>query len=180
MQNTIIKNITRNVDSTRRILVIHADSHAIISNLHIETIRLGVISVTDSVMEIYDSYMGDVVAEDSVIDVYTSNDVVIDNFTTFDWTTSKQSGMIAFRSSSINLIRDSHFELSQPTMMELSNTNVTLATNITLDGIYKGLRVRDESRITLTNSIIKNMIQNIKEGDVLQSDITSSGSAIGK
>ena len=88
--------------------------------------------------------------------------------------------MIAFRSSSINLIRDSHFELSQPTMMELSNTNVTLATNITLDGIYKGLRVRDESRITLTNSIIKSMIQNIKEGDVLQSDITSSGSAIGK
>ena len=178
--NWIIHNITTDIDQASKIIEIHTDSNAIINNVRIEDIRLGVVSLTDSTLEIYNSYIGDVTAIDSIFDVYTSKDMVFDNLTTFNCVTDNRRATIAFRSSTIDMMRNCYFQESQLNVMEMRNTNVTVFTNNTLDGINRGLKIYQNSNVKISNSMFKNMVQNIRQEDLYVSDIIDTGSGLGK
>ena len=64
--------------------------------------------------------------------------------------------------------------------MEMRNTNVTVFTNNTLDGINRGLKIYQNSNVKISNSMFKNMVQNIKQEDLYVSDIIDTGSGLGK
>lgn len=50
--------------------------------------------------------------------------------------------------------------------------------NNELDAMYKGIRALENSNVNITNTVIRNMQQTIKDGELYSTKIESSGSAI--
>jgi hypothetical protein len=88
--------------------------------------------------------------------------------------------MMSFSKWEIARISHSNFTLNQKITFQFSKTTVSEFAESVLDGRNRGVQVVDNSNVTISNTVFKNMQQIVKEGDILVSELSYSGGAIRK
>ena len=179
LDSVTFKDISRDIDSTARLLRIESNSEVQISNSIFQDINFSIVSVTDSVMRINDTYISNITASQYVIECYTSTGIIFQNLTIFDSQSDDKLGMTNFRDCVIESISNSNFIESQLLVLMFRNTLVKEFTHNTLDSMNRGIKIMSGSNATITNTVFKNMVQNIKESKLYYSEIKRKGSAIG-
>jgi len=180
LNNVQVSNITRDSDSTARFFRIESTSDVTIENSTFEDINFSLITLTDSILKVHDSEMNNITASQYIIECYSSQGVVIRNLSIYDSQTDDRPSIINFRDCTIESISDSKFTESQLLVFVFRNSLVKEFDNNILDSMNRGIKIMNNSNATISNSVFKNMKQNIKENTLYYSDIKESGSAIGK
>jgi hypothetical protein len=47
-----------------------------------------------------------------------------------------------------------------------------------IDGMYKGIQIIDNSHVNITNTVIRNMQQTIKDGELYKTNVEHNGAGI--
>ena len=168
LQSSTLNNIRRDTNSHAKIFVAESGSLAIFQNIYIEDMAPEIIAITNSTLRLYDTYIKNVTSDGHVIEGYSSHNIIIDNLTTHDLETKKYISIIEFRKSTVDIIKNSLFKETQLSVFVFRNTNVSIFTNNTLDGINRGISVLSNSNVNISNSIFKNLVQNIKREQLYQ------------
>jgi hypothetical protein len=97
LDNVNISNITLETGATGRLFRIEASSVATIQNSTFEDVNFQVMTLTQSLLQIRDSYIRNVTASRYIIELDSSDNIIFDNLTIYDSRTNDRNGMINFR-----------------------------------------------------------------------------------
>jgi hypothetical protein len=80
----------------------------------------------------------------------------------------------------VNNIEYSSFTDVQLVAIIFDNSELQMFSGNTFNGMNKGILLKEGSIAIISDSTFFNMVQNIKDGTIYESNIASDGSAIGK
>lgn len=178
VDSVTITNITRRTGSVAPFLISESDSIITLSNFEIDGVNFLLFVITNSYFQMYNTVLKNINADYHLIEAYTTQDIIIKNFTVFNSSSNYEENLVVFKNSVVESITDSKFSEIQFFALGFSNTVVKEFRNNTFDGMNRGIQIKLNSQVNISNVTIRNMKQNIKQGSLYFSDIKSSGSAI--
>lgn len=88
-------------------------------------------------------------------------------------------GIMNIRETVVDNISNSNFTENQLLVIIFEQSELRSFTQNRFDSLNKGMQIKKNSHGIIADSIFTNMVQNIKEGTIYQSNVASDGSAIG-
>ena len=97
ISNVHFKDLTKDINGVPRTIRLAFNSFAMVSNITFENIEFPLLTVIDSVMEVYDSYMNNITSPDLVYECITSKDIVLNNITMVNSKSVNLPELISFK-----------------------------------------------------------------------------------
>jgi hypothetical protein len=179
IDHTNVTSLSRDHGSTARFLQIELDSFATMNNTMFSDMTISIANWFSSEIIFTGVQANNISSEEYVIDWYYWPGVTFDKIVMHDWESKHLLGMIQITETTVKNIADSSFSECQLIVIIFKASNVLSFTGNTFDGFNKALSFEKKTNGTISNSIFKNFVQNVRDGVLFQSNIVSDGSAIG-
>ena len=149
------------------------------SNSSFANMQISVMSCFNSILELDTISAEHLESDDFIIYWFFCSKIIFKKVTLNNCTSNDIPGVIYFVQTTVNLIENSVFTNNQLRTLILEQSVLASSINNTFDGINKGIKFDKKSIGKIQDSIFLNMIQDIREGSIYQSNIVGDGSAIG-
>ena len=180
IDHTNVTNISKDAGSTARFLQIELGSYATLNNSRFENNTVSMINCFDSQMVLTDVIGVNIISNEYIIDWYFCEGVTFNKLELREWITNDLPGIIKIRETIITNVQNSYFYHNQLFVMLFESSTVNQFSGNIFDAINRGIQFDKNSNGTITDSIFQNMVQDIRDGDLYNSNIVNDGSAIGK
>ena len=143
-------------------LLINMDlsSVAIISNSIFQNMSVAILNCFDSEVNIVNSTYSYIVSNQYIFNFYQCYNIKFEQSKFTGWTTTQHIGIVIYRDSTIDYIKNSMFTNSQLITFVFISSNLTSFDNNTMSGVNKGIKFSNNWNATITNSNFINFVQN--------------------
>jgi hypothetical protein len=178
--NITVSNLSKDDGSTARFLQVELDSQIVMNHSTFTNMTVSIINCFSSTMELDNISGENIISNEYIIDWYFCTGLIFSHLTLNNWESQNLPGIINIRGSKVENIEYWEFTDVQLVAIIFDNSELKKSSGNTFNGMNKGILLQSGSIWVISDSVFVNMVQNIKDGLIYQSNIATDGSAIGK
>jgi hypothetical protein len=163
-----------------RFMKVEMGSNLVLKHSKFTNMEVSIINCFSSDMEIELVTAKNITSSNYITDSYFCTDLIMKNFELKSCTATDTISVISMRETLVNTIEDCTFYDNQPLIFNFLHSQFNKFERNSFDGMNKAIRAIKQTVGNIKDSSFVGMVQNVKSGDIYQSNIISDGSAIGK